>query len=83
MYPTLKNDEVVPRYLPDYRNIMLPDKEFFHKLIWTLYPAEMYEIIVKAHKNRRIDNPEKDDELIEISAEIAKEIEEVILLPSK
>ena len=33
MYSTLKNDETVFQFIPDYGDKLLPDKEFFHKLI--------------------------------------------------
>ena len=83
MYSTLKNDETVSQFIPDYGDKLLPDKEFFHKLIWTLYPAEMYDIISQAHKNRGVEQADNDGELVEICEAIAKEIEDVVLLPSK
>ena len=82
MYEALKNDETVTLYMPDYPDGQLPDKEFFHKLIWSLYPHEMYSLIEKSQKLRATDNQEFGDNLIEVDPEIAKEIEQLIQLPS-
>lgn len=83
LYSKLKDDAVVSIFVPDYDGKMLPDREFFNKLICTLYPAQMYEIIATAHNNRALERPDNDQELIEIDESIANEIENVILLPSK
>ena len=72
MYFALKDDEVVSRYIPDYGDKMISDKEHFHKLIWTLYPTEMYDIIERAHKHRRVDRADSDGELVEVSEVILK-----------
>ena len=82
MYMPMKEDVVVSQYVPDYKNNMLPDKEFFHKLICTLYPEQMYDIIMFAYKHRGVEGSENDEEMIELDAEIAREIENVVLLPS-
>ena len=42
----------------------------------------MYDIIEQAHKHRRVDKADNYGELIEVSEEISKEIENIILLPS-
>ena len=82
MYFALKDDEVVSQYIPDYGDKMIPDKEFFHKLIWTLYPAEMYDFIEQAHKHRRVDKADNDGKFAEVSEKIFQKIENIILLPS-
>ena len=33
MYFALKDDEIVPQYIPDYGDKMINDKELFHKVI--------------------------------------------------
>ena len=82
MYNALKNNEIVKLYIPDYLDGQLPDLEFFIKLIWSLFPEHMFDLINKAHNNRAANNIDVEDNLIEVDADIAKEIEFVIQQPS-
>ena len=81
MYSTLKNDEIIFQFSPNYNDRLLYD--IFHKLIWTLYPAEMSDITSQTHKNRGVKQVDNDGELVEINKAISKEIEDVVLLKSK
>ena len=83
MYHALAEDDTVSKFIPNYRPGHLLDKIFLHKLIWSLYPEQMYNLITQANKNRSITNDDCDGELIEIALEIAAEIEWVVMLPSK
>ena len=83
MFAELKTNETISAYLPDYIEGILPDQEFFHQLIWSLYPAEMYEMIDQSQKKRAINSDDKINDMIELDPEIAKEIMSVIKLPCK
>ena len=83
MYTELKDDKAISQYLPDYYEGQLPDQNFFHKLVCSLYPAEMYDLIEQVHKHRAVNANDRQQEMIEIEEGIAKEISNSIILPSK
>ena len=83
MYPALKNDELIKLHLPDYPDGHIPDQEFFHKLVSSLYPTEFYELIISAYRSRSVYQSRGDGELVEICQEMEQEIKEVMMLPSK
>ena len=83
MYPALKDDELIKQYLPDYPDGYLPNQEFFHGLISTLYPKEFFDLIIEAYKSRSVLQNRKDEELIEVCKEMQEELKEVIMMPSK
>ena len=83
LYKELIEDETVSKFMPDYKEGQLPDKNFFHKLVCSIYPHQMYNFIYEAQKKRAINNADQNEDLIEIAPEIVKEIKEVVMLPSK
>ena len=83
MFVELKTDEAISSYLPDYLEGILPDQEFFHQLVWSLYPSQMYDLIDQSQKKRAIDVDDKQNEVVELDPEIAKEIMNVTQLPGK
>ena len=70
MYSALKNNETVKLFMPDYSNGQLPDKEFFIKLIWSIFLEQMFDLIMKAHKNREIVTNDTEDNTFEVDPEI-------------
>ena len=82
MYSALKNNETVKLFMPVYPNGQLLDKEFFIKLIWSIFSDKMFNLIMKAYKNREISTNDAKVNTIEVDTEIAKEIEFVIQQPS-
>ena len=60
-----------------------PDQNFFHKLVSSLYQAEMYDLIEKVHKHRAVNVNDRQQEVIEIEEGIAKEINNSIIPLSK
>ena len=82
MYNALNNNELVILYIPYSLDGQLPEKEFFIKLIWSLFTEHMFDLINKAHKSRAANNIEVEDYLIEVDLKIAKKIEFVIQQPS-
>ena len=83
MYPKMKNDEYISKFLPDYPKGQLPEKTFFHCIICSIYPEQMFQIVYEAQKKRAVLNRESRDDKVEITDEIAKEIDAIISLPSK
>ena len=71
MFEALKGDEALSQYLPDYPKGHLPGKACFHGLVWTLYPAQMYELIYGAQNDRALNPEENEQELIELTPQIA------------
>ena len=53
-YPALENDELIKLHLSDYPDGNIPDQEFFHKLVSSLYPAEFCELIISAYRSRTV-----------------------------
>ena len=71
------------RYMPDYLQGHLPDQEFFHKVVSTLFPEQVYDIITKSHKNRTINSNDMREQLIKIDNAILNEFKGITMLPSK
>ena len=69
--------------MPDYPNNALPDKEYLHKVISTLFPAQVYDLVQEAFKKRSIAKLTPVDEMIEITPSIVNKIENLMLMPSK
>ena len=83
MYLALKKDPAIKAFLPDYPKGQYKDQEFFHKLVWSLYPVQIFNIISNAMKSRSVNAKQKDDYKIEMTNEMEKEIIEYVTLPSK
>ena len=83
LYTNLKDQYLLKRYLPDYSKNSLPDKQFFYPVISTLFPKEVGDLVKEARKKRSIMQPSNNDELVAVSSEIKKEIESLLLHPSK
>ena len=83
LYQHLKDHEVVASYLPDYLPGQVPEKEFFHKILCTLFSAEMFEIITNAQRLRSVKSNKESADLIELTKEMETEIRKLIIMPSK
>ena len=83
MYEKLKDDKYIAMYIPEYPKGQLPEKEFLLNIVLSIYPQQMYELVKNSQKKREVTENEDRFNKIELTAEIAKEIEDVIELPSK
>ena len=82
MYLALKEDPAIKAFLLYYPKGQYSDQEFFHKLVWSLYPAQIFDIISNAMKSRSVNAKQKDEDKIEMTNEMVKEIIECVSLPS-
>ena len=83
MYLALKEDPSIEAFLLYDPKSQYSDHEFFHKLVWSLYSAQIFEIISKTMKSRSVNAKQKDDDKIEKTNEMIKEIIECFSLPCK
>ena len=83
MYLRLKDVPDVTEYIPDLQENELPEEKYWHQVISTLYPKEMFQLIEEAHINRGIINASAKDEMVELTPEIEKEISNIVSMPSK
>ena len=72
MSSELKDDKAISQYLPDFYEGQLPVQNFIHKIVCSLYPAEMHDLIEQAHKHRAVDANDRQQEMIEIGEGIVK-----------
>ena len=70
-------------YLPEWSENSYPERTFFYALVSTLFPQELDQIIKTARKNRALSEDKDKNELIKITPEIFKEINELLSHPSK
>ena len=83
LYPKLKQNESILKYLPDYGENELPGKDFFFGIASTLFSNEIKFLIKKARANRSINVYEDKDEMIEVSKEMMKKLQDLLLHPNK
>ena len=70
-------------YIPDYLKDQLPEKEFYRSIVLSIYPEQMYDLVKTAQEKRAFTEYENRADKIVLTEEIAKEINDVIALPSK
>jgi hypothetical protein len=70
-------------YMPDYSDQEFPERKFMYGIIGTLYPEEMANLVQQCREKRAIQSREDKDQLIEITEEIQKEIDNLLTFPSK
>ena len=83
LYPKLKEDEKILKYLPDYGESELLDREFFFSIVSTLYPNEMQFLIKKIRADRSVEVENDKDEMIEVSQDMKIELDNLLVHPSK
>ena len=83
MFSKLKDDKYISMYIPDYLKCQLPEKEFYRNIVLSLYPEQMYDLAKTAQEKRAVTEYENRADKIELTEEIAKEINDFIALPSK
>ena len=83
LWPEQKKNKLIMEYMPDYGDKAVPDEEYMHKVMSSLYPAQTFDLIQTAHKNRSIRKALPQAEMIEMTPEIYKEICELVEFPSK
>ena len=70
-------------YMPNYDSKAAPDKEYMHKVMWSINSAQTFDLIQTAHKKRSIKESLPQAEMIEMTPEFYKEFYELIEFPSK
>ena len=83
LYPKLKGDEKILKYLPSYWESELSDREFFFSIVSTLYLKETQFLIITTRANRSIKVETDKDEMIEVSKDMLTELENLLVHPSK
>ena len=79
----MKNNPYISKFMPDYPKDQLPEREYFYRVVWSIYPYEIYNMINAAQKKRAVTVEDNRCNKIELTPEIAKKIDEIVLLPSK
>ena len=82
MNDKLKIDEYISMFIPEYQKGQLPEKEFLRKIVLSIHPQQMYEIVKNSQKKREVPENEDRSNIIELTAEIAQEIEDIVTLSS-
>ena len=83
MYSKLKDLPNVSIHMPDLKEGELPEKEYWIRVICSLYIEEIFNLIQTAQSNRGISHASKKDEMIEITPGIEEEINKLVSMPSK
>ena len=83
MISKLKDHPEISKFIPDYPGGQLPEKEYYHMVVCSLFPEIMNELIIEAYKKRGVTVGVQNTEKIEMTKEIAEEIKSIIELPSK
>ena len=83
MHSKLNNLPDVAIHMPDFKEDKLPEKEYWIRVICSLYPEEIFNLIQTAQSNRGISHASKKDEMIEITPGIKEEINKLVSMPKK
>lgn len=78
LYNHFKSNKTIMKYMPDYSEKELPEKEFFFGVLATLYPVESRKIIDAAYKARNTHYQKNQADLIELTKEAKDELESVV-----
>ena len=70
-------------HLLDCNDNILPDKQLYYPLIFTLFPKEIIELVKEARKKLSLELQGNDDELIMLAPNIKEENDQLLLHPSK
>ena len=83
VFPKVKDQILLKKYLPEYSEKEYPEKDFFYNILGTLFPKELEEIIKSSRKQRALNENSNKDELIKMTPEIYNEIVGLLSFPSK
>ena len=79
----MKTNEDFMRFMPDYLDDDLPEREYFFWILSTLYPDEVAKMVKTAYKIRNKEHEKPEDELIEITGEFLERLKDVVAYKSK
>ena len=83
MISKLNDHNQISMYIPDYPEGQLPEKDYYHMVVCSLYPDVMNDLIWDAYKKRGVSTQAQNADKIELTQELAEEIKDIIELPSK
>ena len=78
VYPKLKTNPILMKYVPDSEGSNYPDKEYFYTVLATTYPIETKDLVKQARSNRAITAAHKEKLMVEIKEDIKNEIMAVL-----
>ena len=70
-------------FMPEYSPKVLPDKDYLHIVLSTLYPEQVYDMVDSAFKKRSVDNQTPKDHMIEMTPQVLNMINQLVNTPSK
>ena len=83
IYSKLKDVPNVVKNIPDLQESELSEVKYWHQVILTLYPKEMFQMIKKTQQNRGIKKANAENEFIKLTSQFEYEINSIISMPSK
>ena len=83
MWNHFKKNQTIQKYIPDYNEGELPERNFFIEVLSTVYPNECENLIKAAFKARKSYYNNVTIEMIELTEEVKKELESIISYKSK
>ena len=75
---SVKDNQLVASYFPDYEGDQLPERSFFFSILATIFLDETEKLIVKAREKRSTYDKEEKDNLVEVENSIKEELLNVI-----
>ena len=77
LWSHFKNNQTLMKYMPDYPDKQLPERDFFFGVLSTLYPKETEYLIKAAYKARKIHYKKNEDKMIEVTPDVKAAIDSI------
>ena len=78
-----KEHQQISKYIPDYAESQLPEKDYYHKIVCSLYSHMMDVLIFLAYGKKGVSAEAQNAEKIELTSELTEEIKSIVELPNK
>lgn len=72
LWPQLRNDGRILEYFPDYKEQKFPKRDYFFKILSTVFPEEFERLVVDARDGRQAN--EINNTIIQVDDEILEEL---------
>ena len=82
VWPLISENEELMEYFPDMTESQLPEKKFLFRVLATLNPEALRELIAQCIKNRSPNEQDDNSGMIEVSAELKSAVENMFSMNS-
>ena len=83
VWPLVKENEDLLKFFHDFKPSQLPEKEFMYGVLSSIRPDGVRELVAQSVKLRSSSTQEENDDLIEVTCELKRDISQLFSMKSK